>query len=411
MVVRYPVREFDDRRPGLVERRLQRVLRSSAASRGPDSGAAQRLGQLRQVGRVEVDADGLDPLLDHLVADLAVAAVVGDDHRERELELRRRGELGDGEHAGRRRRSARSRRGPARRASRRSRPAARSPASRSRSGTGSAGARPSAGSARRRSTRPACCRRRGCRPRPARRRAPPSAGSSARRRGALRRRSRPGCRSGRARRPRRSCPPAPPARHPRSARPLRRSCRAGPGRCRPGSGGAASAAAPTGRTPRAPSPPRSPCRGCSSQRCTHRSRIEAPSDSGCRSSTTPFPLTVVTIGSPSASAASPAPRAPPPSTTAEHKGLPLGNDRGTDPRSCAEPKIKGLSLQRSTGIWRWTGRGRRSVKASWIAATRLVGRVRGAGGDQGAHRRALVLGLVQEAGVAALDARSASRAR
>ena len=76
---------------------------------------------------------------------------------------------------------------------------------------------------------------------------------------------------------------------------------------------AARARAPTGPTRRAPSRSRAPRRASAIKRCADRSRIDAPSESGCRSSITPLPFTVVITGAPSAARS--APRAPPPATT------------------------------------------------------------------------------------------------
>ena len=115
-------------------------------------------------------------------------------------------------------------------------------------------------------------------------------------------------------------------------------------------------------------------------RCADRNRIDAPSDSGCFSSSTPLPFTVVITGIPSAARS--APRAPPPATTTGR--FAAASRRAAGPTSGAEPlraTLKGpgpfrFAESTSIGIWTWTGRGRLDAKcanAAWIASTASSG--------------------------------------
>ncbi len=80
------------------------------------------------------------------------------------------------------------------------------------------------------------------------------------------------------------------------------SCPAEPGRCRNGSPSGRESGPPTGPNRRARLPTTSSASLSAAAFCSARSRTDAPTDSGCASSSTPLPLTVVATGAPSASA-------------------------------------------------------------------------------------------------------------
>ena len=117
-------------------------------------------------------------------------------------------------------------------------------------------------------------------------------------------------------------------------------------------------------------------------RCRARSRIDAPTESGCDSSTTPLPFTVVATGAPSASASAVtsacASTAPPPamiigwvaaaSSSAARRTWPGSacgaatavQTRGSPDQVCSSTSI---------GISMCTGRGRRPVKVPNASVT------------------------------------------
>src|SRR5690242_19900853 len=77
------LRDVDDGRAVGRARALDRVV-EVGPRRGTDAVTAERLRQGGEVGRGEVDAERRVAALGHLLADLAVAAVVDDDDRDRE---------------------------------------------------------------------------------------------------------------------------------------------------------------------------------------------------------------------------------------------------------------------------------------------------------------------------------------
>ena len=161
--------------------------------------------------------------------------------------------------------------------------------------------------------------------------------------------------------------------------------------------------------------------------CSARSRIDAPTESGCASSTTPLPLTVVATGAPSASASAVtsacASTAPPPAmiigwaAAASTLGRPADGVRiglrCSGFRAQLGHRRTRLCSSTSKGISMCTGRG----PAAGEAAERLGhrgGRLVGAAhpsapAHQLIHCAQRVLGLVQLAEVAALGAGGQAR--